>query len=79
MIAYVKDFADKMEHVEGVNIFLVVDHVVHKGSKDRKAFLNDLVEGLSVLVKLKFVPGRKSEEALKPGVNRKLLVFLQES
>ena len=69
LITYVKDFADKVEHVECVDIFFVVDHVVHKGSKDRKTLLNDLVQRLSVLIKLKFVPGSKSKEALEPSVN----------
>lgn len=69
LIAHVKYLANEMEHIEGVLIFLISQHVIDKEADYVKSFLYNLEEGLSLLVEFEFIPCAEGIETLEACVN----------
>jgi hypothetical protein len=68
LIANVKHLADKMQHIKGIGIILVIEHLAYQGSKMRKTLPNDLVERVSILIQFKFKPSSEGKKPLQTSI-----------
>ena len=69
LVAHIKDLANKMKHMEGIRIVLVLHHLTDQLSQNLKTVLDDRVKRQSILVQLKFKSRSQSKEPLETSVN----------
>jgi len=50
LVAFVKDFANQMKHIESISLLLMIDHVIDEPSQHVEAVFDNLMQWFPVFI-----------------------------